>query len=122
MRKMGFGVKWIKWVMKCVFIAYISVLVNGFSTKPIKLQKGLRQGYPLSPFLFNIVVKIFSNMLYWAKRKNNYSGILVSGGGPSLTHLQFANDTLLFFSIKAGRSFRFKKNSMLFSIGVWFKD
>jgi hypothetical protein len=52
MRKMSFLVLWRKWIRECVCTATASVLVNGSPTDEFPLERGLRQGDPLSPFIF----------------------------------------------------------------------
>ncbi|KAL7195785.1 hypothetical protein ACSBR1_035923 [Camellia fascicularis] len=57
---------------------------------------GLRQGDPLSPFLFNLVVKGLNILIQWAKCLNLIKGVDLGGSGLTLSHLQFADDTLMF--------------------------
>jgi hypothetical protein len=65
----GFGRKWISWVMKLVKGGSISVRVNDESSSYFKPSKGLRQGGPLSPLLFNLVVDVFTRILSKAAMK-----------------------------------------------------
>ena len=57
LRRMGFCDKCIQWIVACLQSASISVLVNGNPLAEFSPQRGLRQGDPLAPFLFNVVAE-----------------------------------------------------------------
>jgi hypothetical protein len=61
--KMGFAERWLKWMRACMFESSMSILVNGSPTNDFKVGKGLRQGDPLSPFLFLIVAEGLAGMM-----------------------------------------------------------
>nr|XP_029145814.1 uncharacterized protein LOC114924701 [Arachis hypogaea] len=73
---MGFGRRWRGWVMECVSTASMSVLINGSPSQPFKMERGLRQGDPLSPFLFILVVDVLHRMLEEAVRNGQISPLL----------------------------------------------
>jgi hypothetical protein len=60
--------------------------------------KGLRQGDPLSPLLFNLVIDVFSRMLVKAARRGYVSGFMNSLSEEGVISLQYADDTLIFLN------------------------
>ena len=96
----GLGAKWISWVKECVTTAKLSVLVNGSPTEEFCPQKGLRQGDPLSPFLFNVAVEGLNILMSRAQQLGLIKGVTIGSNGVQLTHLQFADDSILFSEAK----------------------
>ncbi|KAK2662855.1 hypothetical protein Ddye_001429 [Dipteronia dyeriana] len=74
----------------------MSILVNGSPTKQFSVERGLRQGDPLSPFLFNIVVEGLSRLLGRASSLDIIKWAVFGVNGVEIAHLQFADDTILF--------------------------
>ncbi|GJU81763.1 putative RNA-directed DNA polymerase, eukaryota, reverse transcriptase zinc-binding domain protein [Tanacetum coccineum] len=95
MDQMGFSVKWRKWIHGCLDSAYASVLINGSPTKEFKINKGLRQGDPLSPFLFILAAEALHVSLQEAKMKNVFEGVKVGSNSVDISILQFADDALI---------------------------
>ena len=96
MRKMGFCNKWIKWIQGCLKSASISILVNGSPTPQFSLQRGLRQGDPLAPLLFNIVAEALAGLMREAINRNIYTAFAVGKNSSPVSFLQYADDTIFF--------------------------
>jgi hypothetical protein len=90
----GFCAKWIEWIRVCVFAGNLSVLVNGSPTGEINIQRGLKQGDPLAPFLFLLVVEGFSGVMRRAVDLELFRGFSVGSNPMVISHLQYADDTL----------------------------
>lgn len=96
---MGFSSNWIKWITECVTIVSYSVLINGSLTKPFKPSRGLRQGDPLSPYLFLFCVNVLSCALLKQESSHHLKGIKIGRTNQPLSHLLFADDFFLFFKM-----------------------
>ena len=92
----GFGEKWIGWMRTCVSTTKVSVLVNGSPTDKFQPQKELRQGDPLSPFLFIIAAEALNLLLVRAVGISLFRGASVGGNDLQFSHLQYADDTIVF--------------------------
>lgn len=93
---MWFGIKWRAWILGCLSSATFSILINVLPKGFFPASRGLRQGDPLSPFLFVIIVEALSRMFSAAAMANMIEGFRSSINAPSTSHLQFADGTLLF--------------------------
>ena len=93
---MGFHPTWVQIMMECISTVSYSILVNGEPHGYIKPSRGLRQGDPLSPYLFLLCAEGLHSLIQRAKNEGALKGISISRGGPKLTHLFFADDSLLF--------------------------
>ena len=61
--RMGFRERWITWIRHCVSSVSFAVLINGSPSQFFSASKGLRQGDPISPLLFLLVMEVFTRML-----------------------------------------------------------
>jgi hypothetical protein len=98
----GFSERWRCWILFCLSTVRFSVLVNGSPCGFFQSTRGLRQGDPLSPMLFVIVMEASSKLLDKAIEEGSLAGFSVSGGSNepmTVSHLLFADDTLIFCDV-----------------------
>lgn len=96
MDRKGYGERWRSWIRGCLASCNMSVIVNGKPRKSFKASRGLRQGDPLSPFLFILVADVLGRMVDRVKEAGLFKGLHTSRDRISATHLQFADDTIFF--------------------------
>ena len=95
MIKMGFNERWINLIMLCVKTVTYSILINDGPRELIHPPRGIRQGDPLSPFLFLLCTEGLNGLIKNAEISGDIHGFSLCRRGPKLTHLLFANDSLL---------------------------
>ncbi|GJT84887.1 ALP1-like protein [Tanacetum coccineum] len=98
MKRMGFGSKWCKWVLNCLESASTSILVNGSPTEEFVLERGVRQGDPLSHFIFILAAEGLNALVSEAVEKGIFKGVAVGADRVIVSHLQYADDTIFLAS------------------------
>ena len=86
----------IKLIMHCVTSSTFSILWNGNKLPPFKPSHGLRQGDPLSPYLFILCMEKLSVAINTEVLQGEWEPIQITNAGPQISHLLFADDDLLF--------------------------
>jgi hypothetical protein len=97
-RRKNFPPKWLEWMKQIIEGGKVGININGNDGHFFNTYKGLRQGDPLSPLLFNLVSDALATMFENAKMARPIRGLvsnLIEGG---LTHLQYADDTIIFLN------------------------
>ncbi|XP_019155316.1 PREDICTED: uncharacterized protein LOC109152193 [Ipomoea nil] len=137
--KMGFSDKWVGIMRECVSSVRYTVLVEGKEWGPVVPERGLRQGDPLSPYLFILVAECLSVMLRVREEEGMLHGLRVVRGAPAISHLFFADDCLLLFrannfeaevlrdvlrdyGMASGQEVNFDKSSIVFGRNVHRED
>lgn len=127
--RMGFESSWISQVMRCVQGAVYSFKINGKIRGRVLSSRGLRQGDPISPYLFIIVAKALSYLINYEIGMGTLHGIGASRNGPKISHdcLLFARATndecrkivqiLKSYELASGQKVNFDKSEVTFSRG-----
>ncbi|WCJ29809.1 Retrovirus-related Pol polyprotein from type-1 retrotransposable element R2 [Euphorbia peplus] len=135
MKQMRFPHSFIKLIMSCLSSVSFSFLINGKAAGYMIPSRGLRQGDPLSPYLFVLCAEALSALTRRSEMRKEIHGVKASRYGPSVSHLLFADDSLFFaraamdecHSIKqilscyenaSGQRINFDKTEIIFSKNV----
>eukprot|EP00253_Pinus_taeda_P036048 PITA_36048 len=92
----GFSRRWIDWIHSLISSPNFSILVNGTPSKTFTASRGIRQGDPLSPFLFILATEGLGRFIKKEREANRIKGLKLWGNNLPLTHQQFVDDIMLF--------------------------
>lgn len=98
MHKRGFSTKWMKKVESLLYKGFVGVNINNSNIDFFVAGKGVRQGDPYSPLIFNLVADIFTRILVKASRNNILEGLFPSSNSAGIISMQYADGTLLLLS------------------------
>nr|GEX25603.1 RNA-directed DNA polymerase, eukaryota [Tanacetum cinerariifolium] len=94
LRKFGFGDKWCNWIQCFLKSLRGSIIVNGSPTEEFQFGKGLKQGDPLSPFLFILTMESLHLSFQRIVDTGMYHGIKLGGDLVNLSHMFYPDDTV----------------------------
>ncbi|XP_031115795.1 uncharacterized protein LOC116019654 [Ipomoea triloba] len=96
LQEVKFNPDWIRNIMTCISTARFSILWDGQRSDFFNPSRGIRQGDPISPFIFVLCIERLCHLIQGAVSNGSWKGIQISKNGPSLSHLCFADDMILF--------------------------
>ncbi|XP_074266271.1 uncharacterized protein LOC141588743 [Silene latifolia] len=119
-------------IMRCISSSSTQVALNGTLLSSFSPSRGIRQGDPLSPYLFILCMEALSTLIHQSCDDSDWSPFPLGKGGASFSHLLFADDILLFgraseknlcavqdtlhtFCSSSGQKINFSKSKLLFS-------
>ena len=85
MTRLGFHTKWINWIMQCVTTVSYSYLINDSVYGAVSPHRGIRQGDPISPYLFILCGEVMSGLCRKAELEGTMRGVRVARGSPGST-------------------------------------
>ncbi|XP_056864399.1 uncharacterized protein LOC130511429 [Raphanus sativus] len=94
--KLGFDGIWINWVMECITTVSYSFLVNDSALGHVTPERGIRQGDPLSPYIFILCGEVLSGLCQAGQQNGELTGVKIGQQCPRINHLLFADDTMFF--------------------------
>ncbi|KAA3483061.1 reverse transcriptase [Gossypium australe] len=114
MLRMGFESSWVDFIMQCVSTTSYSISINGERGSLFKLERGLRQGDPLSPYLFLICSEGLSSLMRLTKEED---GTIFFGETTEIS-VNVLEEILKEYEVRYGQCVNFDKSLLFFSSNV----
>uniref|UniRef100_A0A803QLX3 Reverse transcriptase domain-containing protein n=1 Tax=Cannabis sativa TaxID=3483 RepID=A0A803QLX3_CANSA len=100
----GFSSKVCNLIMQCITTVSFSILLNGAPLAPFNPKRGIRQGDPLSPFIFILCSEVLSKLIFKAERLGQLSGVRIARNSAPISHLFYADDSIFFCNATVANS------------------
>eukprot|EP00253_Pinus_taeda_P007997 PITA_07997 len=91
----GFDPSWTRWILSLLSSSLFSILINGIPSETFRPSRGIRQGDPLSPFLFVIIAEGLGRTIKSASLTHRLKGLSFNNS-PSFSHQKFMDDNMLY--------------------------
>lgn len=108
MQHLGFCTRWINWIMECVSSVTYTILTKGLDFGQITPNRGLRQGDPLSSYLFIMIAEGLSSLIKAVVNRGDIHGVAIVKYSLKVSHLLIADDNYFFFKANAMEANCFK--------------
>jgi hypothetical protein len=115
-RAMGFGDFWCNKVEKILQNGTVSVKINNVIGPYFQSSKSVRQGDPLSPFLFNSTTQCLTKMVLEAQNNNFLTGLALDLIDKGVAIMKYADDTVLYLSHEPDKAVNLKLLLYLFEL------
>ncbi|KAL5561792.1 hypothetical protein UlMin_031539 [Ulmus minor] len=109
LKAFGFHPRWIQWIVTCCSTPKMTLMLNGAPVQSFFPKKGLRQGDPLSPYLFILCMEVLSHLINKKVADGLISGFKISRHSLALHHLFFVDDVFLMEKCSVNEAFHFKE-------------
>ena len=109
MHALGFADSWVNLIILCVATVEYKIIQERHEIGPIIPERGLRQGNPLSPYIFIICAEGLSVLLQDYEARGRIHGYKMARTALSISHLFFADDSFLFFKATMQESGKIKE-------------
>lgn len=98
MRRLGFAERWCHWIMKCITSVSYSILINATPSETI-FPSGIRQRDLISPYIYLLCTDGLSHLIFQTALSGQQTGFQIRHGAPLITHMLFADDSLIFCKV-----------------------
>ncbi|XP_018487838.1 uncharacterized protein LOC108858408 [Raphanus sativus] len=100
--RLGFHQNLVDCIMQCISSVTYSFLINGLPRGKVVPSRGIRQGDPLSPYIFILCSEVLSGLCNRAQEDGSLQGLRVARASPRVNHLLFADATMFFLDSNRG--------------------
>lgn len=115
-RKLGFPTRIIDLIMQYIKMTSFSVLINRIPKGPIVPSRDLKQEDPLSPYLFLLYIEDLVNLLRQTMIDQSIMDIHVCQGAPTIIHLIFADENIIFCKANAEASNNLQRIHIVYAL------